>query len=80
MQSKQDMLRDGINWPQPNQVPPFWERDARASPMPLARTVSSSAQEKDADTMQIIHITAEMAPIAKVSGERFALLVFCVCQ
>lgn len=55
----------GIIWPKPGEA--FWERSPRASPMPLQGGAAEAPPvERDGNPMHIIHITAEMAPIAKV--------------
>ena len=97
-------LEAGIQWPSPDESPPFWERPARTAPAPLrsggpARLLMAcpvlscwtSAQplaQRDVvltsfnsatagssqspqytqvqDPLQIFHMTAEMAPLAKV--------------
>ncbi|CAG9460980.1 unnamed protein product [Pedinophyceae sp. YPF-701] len=58
----------GIAWPQPGEA--FWERPARTEPMPF----SVGGEDEfgpppvDARRMSIVHLTAEMAPYAKVGG------------
>lgn len=70
--------RDGIKWPQPNE-PNFWDRPPReqaaagSSSAPAAAESSAPPaaavpQEKDSVQMHVCHITAEMAPLAKVGG------------
>eukprot|EP00271_Cylindrocystis_brebissonii_P011496 TRINITY_DN29333_c0_g1_i1.p1 TRINITY_DN29333_c0_g1~~TRINITY_DN29333_c0_g1_i1.p1 ORF type:complete len:759 (+),score=106.00 TRINITY_DN29333_c0_g1_i1:152-2428(+) len=67
-----------ISWPSPSDNPPFWEKLANAATTGAA-TAGGNAQasgtgavddgmEKDADRLHVIHLTAEMAPIAKVGG------------
>ena len=60
-------LMEGTAWPQPGEDK-FWERAPRSAPAPpLAGSTSSAAPAaKDSDPMHIVHVTAEMAPIAKV--------------
>ncbi|XP_077227348.1 uncharacterized protein LOC143860546 isoform X2 [Tasmannia lanceolata] len=63
-QSSTSVLED-INWPSPDDEIQFWKKDFPSC------NVSANAPidvEKDPDLMHIIHITAEMAPIAKVGG------------
>uniref|UniRef100_A0A2P2LH60 starch synthase n=1 Tax=Rhizophora mucronata TaxID=61149 RepID=A0A2P2LH60_RHIMU len=54
-------------WPSPNDDIPFWKRDFpswdTSSRVPIDIDIA-----KDYDLMHIIHVTAEMAPIAKVGG------------
>ena len=61
----QGNLHDGIQWPSPNEAR-FWDRSPRTSLAPIDDGASSTPPEQDADPMHIVHITAEMAPIAKV--------------
>ncbi|KAG1664077.1 hypothetical protein FOA52_011434 [Chlamydomonas sp. UWO 241] len=58
-------LKDGIVWPA-NEAR-FWDRAPRTAPMPVEGS-GGKGVEVDADSMSIVHITAEMAPIAKVGG------------
>ena len=60
-------LMEGITWPQPGEDK-FWERAPRSAPAPPLMGSSSSAAPpaRDADPMHLVHVTAEMAPIAKV--------------
>lgn len=52
-------------WPSPEDEVPFWEREF---PSWDIRSDDSTSVEKDSDLMHIIHVTAEMVPIAKVGG------------
>jgi len=52
-----------IVWPIPGEMPPFWDRP----PMPTP-PASTDAIPQDPNPLHIVHITAEMAPIAKVGG------------
>ena len=71
-------LVNGINWPQPGggESPPFYERPARDSPFPVpgddndaANTTNGVPPTKSpTKPLHIVHITAEMAPCAKVGG------------
>ncbi|KAG2494247.1 hypothetical protein HYH03_007602 [Edaphochlamys debaryana] len=57
----------GILWPKPGEA--FWERAPRTEPAPLeGGAADPPVVERDAQAQHIIHITAEMAPIAKVGG------------
>ena len=62
--------RDGIQWPSPNESPPFWTRAAKHG---VERTtlITGGAEivmkdPPDAKSLYVVHMTAEMAPIAKV--------------
>ncbi|GIM11576.1 hypothetical protein Vretimale_15059 [Volvox reticuliferus] len=58
---------EGILWPTAGER--FWERAPRSAPCPLARSPAQQRpQERDSNTLHVVHITAEMAPIAKVGG------------
>ncbi|CAI0628183.1 unnamed protein product [Linum tenue] len=52
-------------WPSPSDETPFWKRDF---PSWNADSDVPSDVVKDSDPMHVIHVTAEMAPIAKVGG------------
>ncbi|KAM7469150.1 hypothetical protein LguiA_007333 [Lonicera macranthoides] len=52
-------------WPSPSDEIPFWDRKF---PSWDASSAGPPNIEKDSDPMHIIHVTAEMAPIAKVGG------------
>lgn len=60
-------LLEGIAWPTAGEAK-FWDRAPRSAPAPpLTGSSSMAPPEQDANPMHIVHITAEMAPIAKVS-------------
>lgn len=64
-----DLLEEGINWPAKGSA--FWDQPARKTPQPLptgSGDMNKLPQEKDQRSLHIVHITAEMAPIAKVGG------------
>ncbi|KAL0308345.1 UNVERIFIED_CONTAM: putative starch synthase 4, chloroplastic/amyloplastic [Sesamum radiatum] len=52
-------------WPSPSDEIPFWKRE-----FPSWDIISEGPVDiqKDSDLMHIVHVTAEMAPIAKVGG------------
>lgn len=56
---------EDIAWPSPDDETLFWKRDF---PSWDVKTHPPVDVEKDSDPMHIIHVTAEMAPIAKVGG------------
>lgn len=61
-------LEQGIQWPSPEEGS-FWERPPRAAPLPLAPPPGAAgAAQRDPRSVQVVHITAEMAPHAKVGG------------
>ncbi|CAL5218983.1 g738 [Coccomyxa viridis] len=60
-------LEAGINWPSTSQDA-FWEQLARSNLISIGGASSSTAPEKDAKALQVVHMAAEMAPIAKVGG------------
>lgn len=59
-------LDAGIAWPARGEK--FWERAPRTAPAPPLAGASRSAPppERDSQPLSIMHISAEMAPIAKV--------------
>ncbi|XP_057768134.1 uncharacterized protein LOC130988333 [Salvia miltiorrhiza] len=56
---------DHLIWPSPNDEVPFWKREFPSWDISNSDHVDI---QKDSDPMHIIHVTAEMAPIAKVGG------------
>ncbi|KAL7597663.1 hypothetical protein Lser_V15G23556 [Lactuca serriola] len=57
-------LKD-IEWPSPSDKIPFWKREFQTWDSNSKVRVNT---EKDSDLLHVIHVTAEMAPIAKVGG------------
>eukprot|EP00879_Flechtneria_rotunda_P011073 GHRR01011570.1.p1 GENE.GHRR01011570.1~~GHRR01011570.1.p1 ORF type:complete len:636 (+),score=228.04 GHRR01011570.1:282-2189(+) len=65
-------LELGVAWPTPGTK--FWDLPPRATPMPVdVGAGSSSVQPKDSRSLDIVHLTAELAPIAKVGSLRTAV-------
>jgi hypothetical protein len=60
-------LEAGILWPSPEEGS-FWERPPRNAPMPLGPASPAAGVQRDPRSMHVVHITAEMAPYAKVGG------------
>uniref|UniRef100_A0A803MES6 Starch synthase, chloroplastic/amyloplastic n=1 Tax=Chenopodium quinoa TaxID=63459 RepID=A0A803MES6_CHEQI len=56
---------ENIKWPSPDDEIPFWESSITTSHVTIEAPLSV---DKDSDLMHVIHVTAEMAPIAKVGG------------
>ncbi|XP_076898307.1 uncharacterized protein LOC143551850 [Bidens hawaiensis] len=54
-----------VDWPSPSDEVPFWKRRFHTRDMNPEIPVNI---EKDSDLLHVIHVTAEMAPIAKVGG------------
>ncbi|GKV20516.1 hypothetical protein SLEP1_g30631 [Rubroshorea leprosula] len=63
--SSTDVGLEKIVWPSPNDEIPFWKKNFPSWDTGPAVPVDI---KKDSDLMHIIHVTAEMAPIAKVGG------------
>lgn len=63
--SSATLTTDNITWPSPNDEIPFWEKSSTLSDV---TTEVSNTIDKDSDLMHIVHVTAEMAPVAKVGG------------
>ncbi|KAF8055587.1 SS4 [Scenedesmus sp. PABB004] len=60
-------LELGVAWPARGSK--FWESPARGAPMPVdVGAGASSVQPRDSRSLDIVHFTAELAPIAKVGG------------
>ncbi|CAI5531569.1 unnamed protein product [Closterium sp. Naga37s-1] len=64
-----------IIWPSPQEEPPFWMRWPTSEGYVAASGVASSGStgdgvvgERDSERLHIVHVTAEMAPLAKVGG------------
>jgi glycogen synthase len=73
-------LRAGIRWPLPGETA-FWERPPRESPLPLPASLAGSSSttmparpgsthfaSPRGTPLHVVHVTAEMAPVAKVGG------------
>lgn len=56
---------DDLIWPSPSDEIPFWKREFPSWDISTSDPVDI---HKDSDPMHIVHVTAEMAPIAKVGG------------
>ncbi|KAL4430366.1 hypothetical protein ABPG77_002172 [Micractinium sp. CCAP 211/92] len=69
VKSLAEQLEEGIRWPSPEEGN-FWERPPRTAPLPLAPPAGSGtrAVPRDPCAFHVVHITAEMAPYAKVGG------------
>ena len=62
-------LEAGIAWASPGESPPFWDRPARSAPLYLPSGPSNDvALDQPPVPLHIVHVTAEMAPAAKVGG------------
>lgn len=63
----QKQLERGISWPEPGSD--FWTLPPRTSPMPIDIGEGNAIVNtpRDSTPLHIVHITAELAPIAKVS-------------
>ncbi len=66
-------LESGILWPQPGESnPPFYNRAPRSAPLQVPSDILDSIDSSPIDNsgrpLKISHITAEMAPCAKVGG------------
>ncbi|BDA42114.1 Glycogen synthase 1 [Coccomyxa sp. Obi] len=59
-------IEKGIRWPEPSEEA-FWERSPRSEPVSLGASGSGSSV-RDPRSLHVVHMTAEMAPIAKVGG------------
>ncbi|PWA82540.1 hypothetical protein CTI12_AA180050 [Artemisia annua] len=64
-ESLSDVTLKHVDWPSPSDDVPFWKRKFRTSDADPDVPVNI---EKDSDLLHVIHVTAEMAPIAKVGG------------
>lgn len=56
----------GIHWPDPATETAFWERPPRDAPVSIGGAANHAAADKDRRSLHVVHMTAEMAPIAKV--------------
>ncbi|KMT17656.1 hypothetical protein BVRB_2g036030 isoform B [Beta vulgaris subsp. vulgaris] len=59
------LIRENIKWPSPDDEIPFWEKSVTSSDVTAELSFNVN---KDSDLMHIVHVTAEMAPVAKVGG------------
>ena len=53
-----------IKWPEPNENPKFWERP----PIRMPENLDPKTCEITTKPLHVVHVTAEMAPVAKVGG------------
>lgn len=60
-------IEENIAWPSPGEK--FWDRAPTHQPLQLSGGSDDSAI-KDARSLEVVHVTAEMAPIAKVTDHR----------
>lgn len=58
---------DSITWPSPSESPPFWERPHRTNAEVIPSGFDEEVVGRDG-ALHIVHVTAELAPIAKVGG------------
>eukprot|EP00850_Spirogloea_muscicola_P010526 SM000062S19912 [mRNA] locus=s62:323189:328432:+ [translate_table: standard] len=70
--AQQMLLGGGVEWPSPDDSPPFWQRKPQWRLL-AGGTIAGGAGraapvEPDAELLHIVHVTAEMAPLAKVGG------------
>ncbi|KAJ8532069.1 hypothetical protein K7X08_011992 [Anisodus acutangulus] len=63
--SEADCESEGLRWPSPNDEISFWKREFPSWDL---SSDSPAGVEQDSDLLHIVHVTAEMAPIAKVGG------------
>ncbi|KAG6431601.1 hypothetical protein SASPL_109680 [Salvia splendens] len=63
--SRTNLQYDHLTWPSPSDKVPFWKREFPSWDISDSGHVDI---RKDSDPIHIIHVTAEMAPIAKVGG------------
>jgi starch synthase len=61
-------MADDIKWPSPDEQPPFWERVPYPSPLKNNADDELTNAKKTDQPLHVVHVTAEMAPIAKVGG------------
>ena len=53
-----------IRWPHPGENPPFWDREPYPAPLPSDDDPCVVCE----NPLHVVHVTAEMAPVAKVGG------------
>lgn len=59
---------DDIKWPTPDENPPFYERTPYPAPLENPNASDVINAKRDPQPLHVVHVTAEMAPIAKVGG------------
>lgn len=64
--SLEGKLSAGVRWPS-QQEDAFWERPPRNEPL-LVGGMQPPPTVKDSTPLHVVHLTAEMAPLAKVGG------------
>lgn len=63
--SSTGLTLENIRWPSSDDEIPFWEKSVASSDVTIN---IPDKVEKDPDLVHIVHVTAEMAPLAKVGG------------
>ena len=63
--SSSGLTLKNIKWPSPDDEIPFWEKSITSSDVIIEEP---SSVDKDSESIHIVHVTAEMAPVAKVGG------------
>ncbi|KAL1547898.1 starch synthase [Salvia divinorum] len=63
--SRTNLQNDHLTWPSPSDKVPFWKTEFPSWDISDSGHVDI---QKDSDPIHVIHVTAEMAPIAKVGG------------
>lgn len=63
--SKERSKAKSIEWPSPSDPVPFWERPVTPLAGDAAK-LGDGGVSQDPNPMHIVHVTAEMAPLAKV--------------
>ncbi|KAK9741574.1 hypothetical protein RND81_03G114200 [Saponaria officinalis] len=63
--SSTNVTLEDITWPSPDDQIPFWNKSV--DPSDAVTDVPTTA-DRDSDRLHIVHVTAEMAPVAKVGG------------
>ncbi|GAB2276228.1 hypothetical protein Dimus_010962 [Dionaea muscipula] len=60
-----DWASENVIWPSPDDEIPFWRKEISSSDVSMDFPFIAN---EDSDLMHIVHVTAEMAPVAKVGG------------
>lgn len=66
--SAEEEDQEKLVWPSPEDEVPFWKQNFTSKLRDLQNVSSQKPVTKDSDTLHILHVTAEMAPLAKVGG------------
>ncbi|MCO5576408.1 hypothetical protein L7F22_030218 [Adiantum nelumboides] len=70
--STEEVNPEEVVWPSPDEKTPFWKQDFGSKLRDFNRMYAKASQQpvgrQESETLHVMHVTAEMAPLAKVGG------------